>query len=182
MKSKAITRGNFLKKRKELLKKWGKERFEISDEKYDEPLSYKQQQIILGIKKVISGLNKYKKYSGKEIEQNESLLDAFNQETNELNGWMLKAYHAGLKDYPLVKHWHNDMYLLEQRNVLKKAKNYGAERGTRSPLKINRNLREEIIKRNEEGKNWKTINKELVNEKFERPLYPRMRTFICFSN
>jgi len=67
-----------------------------------------------------------------------------------------------LENHPRVNYWHDILKCIGQRKILEKAKNFGAERGVKSPLKINWNLYNEIIKLTKEGKSWETIRNELV--------------------
>jgi len=161
-------RSKFLERRERLLENLGKERFETSYEPWTKPLTNKQHRILEELKDVITGLNNsYSRFTGKDIEKDKDLLQRFNSDIHDLDKYMLKAYRAGLEDHPLIKNWHDTMLCLG-RNVLKKAKNEGAERGARSPLKRDWALRKEIIHLVKEGKTFEAIRTELIErDEFE---------------
>ena len=169
MKTKKKHRSKFLERRERLLENLGIERFGTSYEPWTKPLTNKQHRILEDLEDVISGLNNsYSRITtGEVIEKEKDLLQRFNSEIHDLDKYMLKAYRAGLEDHPLIKNWHDTMLNLG-RNVLKKAKNEGAERGARSPLKRDWTLRKEIINLVKEGKTFEAIRTELIErDEFE---------------
>ena len=172
MEAQAPRRNRFLERRQRLLKRLGKERFDVSYELWDRPLSRSQRQNLQEIEDTIGGLERFVSISTQEIENDERLQQQFREEISHLDKLMLKAYRAELKDHPRIANWHDIMRCLEQREVLKKAKNVGAERGVKS-LKAIDFRATEIIRLAKEGKSWETIRKELIERRILPNPYSR---------